>query len=46
MDFASPTRAAENKIRWNWIVAKSFVMLHNLPRLWVLKEKKNRQSEV
>ena len=43
MDFASPTRAAENRIRWKGIVAKSSVMPHNLPRL---KDKKNRQSEV
>ena len=27
MDFASLTRASENRIRWKGIVAKSFVVL-------------------
>ena len=40
MDFASSTRAAENRTRWKGIVAKSSVMPHNLPRLWELKENK------
>ena len=45
MNFASSTRAAENRTRRKGIVAKLSVMLHNPPRLWELKEK-NRQSEV
>ena len=45
MNFASSARAVENRTRRKGIVAKSSVMLHNLPRLWELKEK-NRQSEV
>ena len=45
MDFASSTRAAENRMKWKGIVAKSSLMPHNLLGLWELKEK-NRQSEV
>ena len=45
MNFASSTRAAENRTRWKGTVAKSSVMPHNFPRLWELKEK-SRQSEV
>ena len=45
MDFASSARAAENRIKWKGIVAKSSVMPHNLSKLWELKEK-SRQSEV
>ena len=33
MDFASSTRAAENRIRWKEIVAKSSVVPNNLPKL-------------
>ena len=34
MDFASSTRAAENKSRWKGIVANSSVVPDDLPRLW------------
>ena len=34
MDFVSSIRAAENRIRWNGIVANSSVMLDDRPRLW------------
>ena len=44
MDFASSTEAAENRISWKGIDAKSSVMPHNLPRLWKLKEKNHEQQ--
>ena len=34
MDFASSTRAAENRTRWKGIVGISSVVPDNLPRLW------------
>ena len=34
MGFASSIRAAEDKTRWKEIVVKSFVVSHDLIRLW------------
>ena len=34
MDFASSTRATENRSRWKGIVANSSVVPDDLPRLW------------
>ena len=34
MDFASSTRAAENRARWKGIVASTSVVPYDLPRLW------------
>ena len=34
MDFASLTRAAENRTNWKGIVANSSVVPDDLPRLW------------
>ena len=34
MDFASSTRAAENRTKWKGIVANSSVVPDDLPRLW------------
>ena len=39
MDFASSTRAAENRTRWKGIVANSSVVPDDLPRLWDRIEK-------
>ena len=39
MDFASSTRAAENRSRWKGIVANSSVVPDDLPRLWDRIEK-------
>ena len=41
MDFASSTRAAENRTRWKGIVANSSVVSNHPPRLWD-KTKLNR----
>ena len=43
MDFASSTRAAENRTRWKGIVSKgivskSSVMPRNPPKFWEIKE--------
>ena len=42
MDFASSTRAAENRSRWKGIVANSSVVPDDLPRLWDKIENRNR----
>ena len=34
MDFASSTKAAENRTRWKGIVAESSEVLQDLARLW------------
>ena len=34
MDFASSTRADENRLRWKGIVANLAVVPDDLPRLW------------
>ena len=44
MDFASSTRAAENKTIWIGIVANSLWSLDDLPRLWDRKENRKEQS--
>ena len=48
MDFASSTRAAENRSRWKVVVANSFVVPDDLPRLWdriEIEQLKNRHVQ-
>ena len=44
MDFASSTRAAENRSRWKGIVVNSSVVPDDLPRLWDRIEKKKKSQ--
>ena len=45
LDFASSTRAAENRTEWKKIVAKSSVVPDDLPKLWDRMELK-RQPKI
>ena len=44
MDFASSTRAAENRSRWKGIIANSFVVPRRPSKLWD-KKKLNRYMD-